>query len=92
MDNNMIHFVSSDGVECDICTDALDDMEMVEAIAASDAGSLDGTLRVVNMLFPDEEKKKVYGQIKPKFGGRVPLVYFSAFLTEVFDALRGGKK
>lgn len=80
----------SSGFEFAIEESALDNMELVDALAEIDEGN---TLQISNactMLLGKAQKKKLYDHLRTK-EGNVPAGEFTRALLEIFEKLKDGK-
>lgn len=82
----------ANGFEVDIQQDVLDDMELIEAIAEADSGSVTAVPRLVELLMGKENKKRLYDHIRQQ-EGKVRVTQVSACIKDIFEQLgEAGKK
>lgn len=79
------HIKTATGFEADIDDVCIDDMELFEAVAELQAGSVIAVPIVINKLFGDQ-KKALYDHCRLETG-RVPTQAVITEVTEVFTAL-----
>lgn len=85
--------ITPSGYEYAIDETALDDMELVDALAELESGSPFAISTVSRLLLGKEQREKLYARIKAEHGGRVPTVVFADIITEIFECLgTDGKK
>lgn len=75
---------TASGFEFEIAKDALDNMELVDAIADVDDNPL-AVSRVVRLLLGKEDRKRLYDHIRTEHGN-VPIEATSTELTQIFEA------
>lgn len=84
---------TASGISFCIDEAALDDMELIDALAALDQGNSLAISTASTLLFGKEGKADIYKQLKERNGGRVPATAFANLLQEVFEAIGNeGKK
>ena len=86
----IVHVKTRTGFECDIDDIVLDDMEVLDYIAAIDNQDLMKYPPLLSKLFTPEAKKALYDHVRTE-DGRVPYAAFDAEITDVFNAVKGGK-
>ena len=84
------HVKTSTGFECDINESALDDIEILDYLAAIEGGDIMKYPRLLTKLFPEDVKAALYDHVRTE-DGRVPYSAFDAEITDIFNALKGGK-
>lgn len=82
------------GFKCEIETDNLADMELLDDIFAMEAAEDNSKIlfyrRIMNKLLPEETKRKLYDHIRTE-SGRVPPEAFEQELLDFFEALNKKK-
>ena len=81
---------TASGFECEIEDEALNDMELLEALIGLDQGESDKMPFVLNRLL-GENKKAMYDHVRTETG-RVPVDKVSAELAEIFKVLSPDQK
>lgn len=84
------HVKTRTGFECDIDEIVLDDMEVLDYLAAIDGQDLTKYPLLLNKLMKPEVKKALYDHVRAE-DGRVPYGAFDAEITDIFNGLKGGK-
>lgn len=82
----LIHVKTESGFECDINTNALNDMRMLDDLVELDKGNATVYPRVVSKLIAPDDKERLYKHIETK-DGIVPIDKFGVELTEIFKAV-----
>lgn len=78
--------ITESGFECEIDESVLDDMELVDDLAAMDDGNVISMSRIFSRIFPDKNvKKKAYDTIR--VDGKVKVEDAGKLLTEIFRAM-----
>ena len=75
---------TASGFEFEIAKDALDNMELVDAIADVDDNPL-AVSKVVRLLLGKEDRTRLYDHIRTE-RGNVPIEAMSTELTQIFEA------
>lgn len=88
----MIKSETKSGILFEIEEDALDSMELVDALSDLDDDPGSGIVHVSDLLFTRAGKKKIYKQLERANGRKVKVSDFTAFLAEAFDAIKDIKK
>lgn len=83
----MIDGITKSGIAFSIDEDALDNMELIDALSELQGGNVVAVSRVSALLFGEEGKLRLYEQIRKKYNGRVPTSAFVDVITETFEAL-----
>jgi hypothetical protein len=86
----VVHVKTTSGFECDIDEIVLDDMEVLDYLAAIEGGDLMKYPPLLSKLFAPKVKKALYDHVRAE-DGRVPYTAFDAEITDIFNAIRGGK-
>ena len=73
------------GLELSLDKNALDDMELLDALVNIDDGNGYGISRAVTRLLGKEEKKKLYDSLR--VNGRTPVTAVTSALSEIFEKL-----
>lgn len=81
---------TASGFECEIEDEALNDMELLEALIGLDQGESNKMPFVLNRLL-GENKKAMYDHVRTETG-RVPVDKVSAELAEIFKVLSPDQK
>lgn len=76
---------TNSGFEFEIDALALDDMELIDAVAETMDGNPLAFSKVCNKLFDADQKKRLYEHLRKN--GRVPFEAISAEITDIFTAL-----
>ncbi len=74
------------GFKCKVDEAVLDDMELVDAMAAAQGEDPLQISTVIKMILGDKNKKKLYDHVRNK-DGRVPLEAATNEILEIFEAL-----
>ena len=78
--------VTYDGLTIDVDENALDNMELLEAIELSDENGI-YTTKAVRLFFGDENKKKIYDHFRDPETNRVPVEKVIDFMLEAIGQL-----
>lgn len=81
----------SNGFEFTVDESMLDNMELIEAIAAVDDGEVLKLPKLVELLLGKDNKARLYDSVRES-DGRVPTTAVAAAIKEIFDSIRDGKK
>ena len=73
------------GFEFDIAPEALDDMELVDAIADMDSSPV-GISKVLKIMLGNDERRRLYDHVRDD-AGRVPASRVAAELEDIFSLL-----
>lgn len=84
------HVKTGTGFECDIDEVVLDDMEVLDYLAAIDGQDFTKYPPLLAKLFKPEVKKALYDHIRTP-DGRVPYAAFDVEITDIFNGIKGGK-
>lgn len=87
---SVIHVKTTSGFECDVDNEVLDDIEVLDYLAAIDGGEVMKYPKLLSKLFAPEVKKALYDHVRTE-DGRVPYAAFDAEITDIFNAIKGGK-
>lgn len=79
----MLTGVTSTGFEYTIADDNLDDMELLDALAAVDNGNILAASKVCTLLFGKEQKKALYDHVRDENGK----VRYSSVVRELTDII-----
>lgn len=85
-----IHVKTTSGFECDVNEAVLDDIEVLDYLAAIEGGEVMKYPHLLSKLFAPEVKRALYDHVRTE-DGRVPYATFSAEISDIFNAIRGGK-
>lgn len=86
----MLAGVTTNGFEYEIPDEALDNMELLDALREFDKGNRLIVSDVCAMLLGDEQKKRLYEHLRtPK--GNVPITEIEKTLTEIMKGNKAGK-
>ena len=88
----MITAETKDGFAVELSEEALDNVELLDALAAvqdSDVGFV-RMARTIRLLMGKEQTKKLYDHLRTE-DGRVPVVALSNALGELMESFRAGK-
>lgn len=77
---------TTSGFKYEIDENVLDDMELIDAMAASQGEDPTQISVVVSKIFGDEQKKRLYDHIRTD-DGRVPVTDVANIITEVIESL-----
>lgn len=86
----MVHVKTASGFECDVNEQVLDDVEVLDYLVAIDEGDTRKYPRLMAKIFTPETKQALYDHVRTE-DGRVPYSAFGAEITDVFNAIKGGK-
>jgi len=78
------------GFEFEIEESALDNMELIDALAEIDDGNAAAITKVSKLLFGNEQRKRIYDHIRTQ-DGNVPISAFTQEVLEIFSNLKEGK-
>lgn len=78
------------GFEYKIAESALDNMELVDALAELDEGNTTVISRICKLLFGNEQKKALYNHLRTA-EGNVPVAAFTQEIFDIFEQLKDGK-
>ena len=84
------HIKTGTGFECDIDEIVLDDMEVLDYLAAIDGQDLTKYPLLLNKLLGEAEKKRLFDHVRTP-DGRVPYSAFDAEITDIFNGIKAGK-
>ena len=87
----MLTGTTSTGFEWQVEEEALDDMELLDALAEIDAGRLDAVSAACLHLLGKEQRAKLYDHRRDE-RGRVRISDVSAEIGEIIAGMRDGKK
>lgn len=85
----MMQGKTSTGFEFKVDEKALDNMELVDAIAEADSNPVAVT-RVITLLLGNEQKKCLYDHLRTP-DGRVPIKDATTAVVEIFNSAKQGK-
>ena len=77
----MLTGVTSTGFEYTIADDNLDDMELLDALAAVDNGNILAASKVCTLLFGKEQKKALIDTVTQKLGERLGIAPTDVFIV-----------
>lgn len=77
---------TTSGFKYEIDENVLDDMELIDAMAASQGEDPTQISVVVSKIFGEEQKKRLYDHIRTD-DGRVPVTDVANIITEVIESL-----
>ena len=80
----------SSGCELELDRNALDNMELLDALIDADEGDHKASVRLIRLLLSPAERKKLYDHLRNE-QGRVPVQEIYAAVAEIFRALNQGK-
>ena len=87
----MTQIKTRSGFECEIDERCLDDMELLDLIADLEGGeSLAAYRGILNKILPGGQER-LYDHVRND-EGRVPIAAVSMEITDIFNALKAGKK
>ena len=87
----MLTGTTSSGFEWEIAEDALDDMELLDALAEIDAGKLEAASAACLHLLGKPQRTALYDHLRDE-RGRVRISAVSTELGEILLAMKDGKK
>ena len=94
-DKKMLSVTTDTGFHCEIEEDALDDMELLEAVMdlenSEPVTKVTGFREVLELLLGEEQKKALYAHIKAEHGRVKPSV-LKDMLLQIFTRLGDSKK
>lgn len=85
---------TSSGFQCDIDTEVLDDMEILELLIEVDEHPKNSLLyfsKITKKMMDEDTKNRLYDHIRDE-NGRVPATKFATEFNEIFKELKDGKK
>lgn len=74
-----------EGCEYEVDDEAMDNMELIEAIAETKRDSAAGLGKVLTIVLGKEQKKKLYDDLRNE-KGRVPVAAVSAAIITIMDS------
>lgn len=89
----MITGKTKSGFEFQVDENALDNMELVDAIAdiGDDPDPVEVS-HVIKLLFSKEEKRRLYDHVRDKSTNRVPLKKLGDEIADIFESLGEGNE
>lgn len=84
--------ITPSGFEYEIDETALDNMELVDALADVDNGNPFAITTVTNLMFGAQQRDKFYKKIKAENDGRVPITVFKNLIVEIFKCMDDDSK
>lgn len=75
---------TTDGFKWEVDENVLDDMELIDAMAASQGEDPTQISTVVMKIFGADQKKKLYDHVREK-DGRVPISKVADIITEIIN-------
>ena len=87
----MLTGTTSSGFHWEIEEDALDDMELLDALTDWDAGKETGAISACRLLLGDQQRKALYDHLRGE-NGRVKATAVLTAVNEILTALQDGKK
>ena len=88
----MIKGTTSSGFEYSIKNDALDDMELLDALVEMDEGSATSYRYAIKALLGEEQRKALYEHVRNKKTGRVSAKAVFKEFAEVLTTAKGDVK
>lgn len=86
----MTSIKTSSGFSCDVDESAMNDMELLEDLAAIDGGDISVLPSALSRIVGSENKRKLYDHVR--VNGRVPIDSVSQELGEIITQLGSKKK
>ena len=77
---------TASGFKYEVDENVLDDMELIDAMAASQGEDPTQISVVVSKIFGDEQKKRLYDHVRSD-DGRVPVTAIANVITEVLESM-----
>lgn len=87
-----MRIITEAGLELDVCDNAFNDMEALDALVEMDDGNPLAMSRLCSLILPKEEKKKLYDFYRNKDTGRVELEVFIPVITDIMQKLNDSGK
>ena len=87
----MAKIKTASGFETDVNEQIFDDMEILDLIADLEEGKVRAYRRLIDKLFPQEEKARLYDHLRTE-DGRVPVSAMQAEIEEIFAQVEKAKK
>lgn len=78
------------GFSCEIEEDAMDDMELLDDLAAVDDGKIWRVKNILQRLMGEEKQKELYEALRDE-NGRVSVTNVSGALGELMEGMKEGK-
>ena len=86
----MTSIKTSSGFSCDVDESAMNDMELLEDLAAIDGGDISVLPGALSRIVGSENKRKLYDHVR--INGRVPIDIVSQEIGEIITQLGSKKK
>ena len=86
----MTNIKTSSGFSCDVDESAMNDMELLEDLAAIDGGDIGVLPSALSRIVGSENKRKLYDHVR--VNGRVPIERVSQEIGEIITQLGSKKK
>lgn len=86
----MTSIKTSSGFSCDVDESAMNDMELLEDLAAIDGGDISVLPGALSRIVGSENKRKLYDHVR--INGRVPIDSVSQEIGEIITQLGSKKK
>lgn len=86
----MTSIKTSSGFSCDVDESAMNDMELLEDLAAIDGGDISVLPGALSRIIGSENKRKLYDHVR--INGRVPIDSVSQEIGEIITQLGSKKK
>lgn len=77
---------TTSGFKYEVDENVLDDMELIDAMAASQGEDPTQITVVISKIFGDEQKKRLYDHVRTE-DGRVPVADIANVIKEVIESL-----
>lgn len=88
------HVVTSSGFQCEIDTEVMDDMEILDLLLEMEDNPKNSLIyynKIMKKMMDEETKNRLYDHLREE-NGRVPASKFATEFNEIFKALKDGKK
>lgn len=85
---------TSSGFQCEIDTEVLDDMEILDILLEMEDNPKNSLIyynKIMKKMMDEETKNRLYEHLREE-NGRVPASKFATEFNEIFKALKDGKK
>lgn len=78
------------GFEAEVSEEALDNMELIDALAEMEDGSIRALRRALHILVGEDSTRRLYDHLRTP-DGRVPVSELCDALKELIDSVQSGK-
>ena len=86
----MVKGITNSGFSYEIDAEILDDYEFLEILLKIDEGEISYSIKMVDMLLGEEQKKRLKEHVRTE-NGRVPATKLISEALEIFGSIKEGK-